>query len=454
MNAFNRRSFLRVLGAAAASSAVSLPVVRALAEAPKTPLRKDDAFIVIHAAGGWDVTLWADPRNAPDGIIDPATEDVVDVAGVKHWTPKAIAGGRSSFQIVERGTMRLGPAMGDLADRASKITIVNGISMETVSHPDGAYYSSTGRHLAGGRPLQTSIDTIFAGEVGPEDLLPLVSIQFPSTFLSSTLDVRATPLQMATVGSVGGSLARSNLFTTSEDRNGATMLLAEEAAGLAARSYEALPANRLRLQYEAVAKTLADASLLDVFDEQSLQSSLQPAFFLDGRGDRIVRRHHAKAAINAAFAVEAIKKGISRCVSFSASGFDTHTDNYADAPLAYQEFFEVISTLHAQLEAQNLAHRTHILVISEFCRTPQLNVRNGRDHYPNNSSLIISPTIKPGVQFGKSHPTQLLPENVITDAIGKRPVRPSDVLATMLSSIGIDPRKHLRDGEPIPELIA
>ena len=38
-------------------------------------------------------------------------------------------------------------------------------------------------------------------------------------------------------------------------------------------------------------------------------------------------------------------------------------------------------------------------------------------------------------------------------ADGRRPVTPPDVLASMVSAMGIDPRKYLRDGEAIPEIL-
>ena len=39
-------------------------VVAACAAGGSTAHAKDDFFVFVHAAGGWDVTLFADPRNA------------------------------------------------------------------------------------------------------------------------------------------------------------------------------------------------------------------------------------------------------------------------------------------------------------------------------------------------------------------------------------------------------
>jgi uncharacterized protein (DUF1501 family) len=92
--------------------------------------------------------------------------------------------------------------------------------------------------------------------------------------------------------------------------------------------------------------------------------------------------------------------------------------------------------------------------MSEFCRTPQVNLASGRDHYPNNSALVISPRFRGNTVFGKSDPEQVLPVATRMFSDGERAMAPPDLLATFLSAFGVDPRKYLRDGEPVPELLA
>lgn len=445
----DRRSFLKLFGATAAASMSTSPVMRALADSQPA---SDDRFILIHAAGGWDVTTWADPRNVPIADrLDPATNAVVTTEGVRHWKGAPLGGGVETFELVQRNGFALGPAFGGLIDRFDRVTLINGISMETVSHADGTYYSSTGRHLAGGRPLQTSVDSLLAGEIGPSDLLPLVSVGYPSTFLSHELDPRATPLRMAAIGDAGRALYRSEQRTFAADRSAVTALLAGEAAELALRTWDPSPAERLRLQYDALQRMLGDTSLLDTFDAAKLRATLQPAFFVDGGGQKIVRRFHDDVAENCAFAVEAIKKNMVRCVSFRARGFDMHGAEYETSLQMFQELFDVIGTLIDRLDAESLSHRVHVMIISDFCRTPQITLRGGRDHYPNNSTVIISPKFRGGKVFGETDVEQLLPKNVLATPLGPRPIRPGDVLATFLSSFGIDPRKHLRDGDVVGE---
>jgi hypothetical protein len=77
----------------------------------------------------------------------------------------------------------------------------------------------------------------------------------------------------------------------------------------------------------------------------------------------------------------------------------------------------------------------------------------GRDHYPNNSALVISPRFKGNFAFGKSDPEQLLPTPSRAFTNGTRAIAPPDLLATFLSAFGVQPRKYMRDGEIVPELL-
>ena len=148
-------------------------------------------------------------------------------------------------------------------------------------------------------------------------------------------------------------------------------------------------------------------------------------------------------------------------VSFALGGFDTHANNYRNQALCQQDMFDLLAVLLRKLDATPHPHRagaklsehTHILLVSDFCRTPQINIGGGRDHYPNNSALVISPRFRGNFVFGKSDPDQLLPAQAKTFSDGERPIAPPDLLATFLHAFGVPPRKYLRDGEVVSELL-
>jgi len=208
----NRRSLLKMFGAGAATFAL-----RPLWAAGAT---SDEFFVFIHASGGWDVTLWADPRNEKKVIVDPATTENTEIAPLTRWKSVKLDGDTDTFEILAPSDvpLRFGPGIGDLYDLRSRLTIINGLAMNTVSHPDGTTFSATGRHLAGARAPTSSIDVAIANELGAEQLLPDVAIQYPASFVGDRLDRRAVPLRVASAATIAKSLARSDAYLADDDR--------------------------------------------------------------------------------------------------------------------------------------------------------------------------------------------------------------------------------------------
>ena len=146
---------------------------------------------------------------------------------------------------------------------------------------------------------------------------------------------------------------------------------------------------------------------------------------------------------------------------FAVGGFDTHGNNYRTQAQLQQETFDLVAATIKSLDATphptktgaKLSEHTHILVVSDFCRTPQINLGMGRDHYPNNSALVVSPRFKANFTYGKTDEDQLLPVAVKKFTDGERAIAPPDLLATFVSAFGVEPRKYMRDGEVVPELL-
>ena len=78
-----RRTFLKLLSAGTLAAFGGPPSRRALADVAASS--GTEFFVFVHAAGGWDVTLWADPRNEARGIIHPASTENTDTSMVKRW---------------------------------------------------------------------------------------------------------------------------------------------------------------------------------------------------------------------------------------------------------------------------------------------------------------------------------------------------------------------------------
>src|SRR5205814_97251 len=80
------------------------PLARALADPHAA---ETEYFVLIHAAGGWDVTLWADPRNQRTGLIEPASTANTDTGPVRLWKDQTLDGDVRTFAPVEPRGSRL-----------------------------------------------------------------------------------------------------------------------------------------------------------------------------------------------------------------------------------------------------------------------------------------------------------------------------------------------------------
>jgi uncharacterized protein (DUF1501 family) len=121
----------------------------------------------------------------------------------------------------------------------------------------------------------------------------------------------------------------------------------------------------------------------------------------------------------------------------------TTLDDYRDTLCPV--FDQAYSALLGDLHARGLLESTLVVATGEFGRTPHLNPRGGRDHWPGCwSALFAGGGVRGGQVVGAS------------DALGgepaQRPVTPAEVAATVYHALGLDPRTTLEapDGQRLP----
>ncbi|MFO0677884.1 MAG: DUF1501 domain-containing protein [Polyangiaceae bacterium] len=471
----SRRSFLKAaLAGTVGASTFLQKEVPSFADAAAT---SDEFFVVVLLQGGWDVMLLTDPRNEKKGLVAPPTTETTDLATTKirHWTDAPFDGDVKTFAPVKphaNAAMRLGPAIGDLAAYYDRLTIVNGLAMSTVSHPDGVAFSTTGRHLGGGQPASATIDTMLASEFGRAQLIPSAAIGFPSVFLGNHLDRRAVPLKIPSLATVSRTLTRSTRFETAAERTRVTRMLAAEADDLAKGAARPTTFESWGAQLRSLESMLDRdrGDLRTLFDVTALQAAypdLHEPYADPVYGAATAAQKKAKffgaAPTNFAFAIESMRRDVLRTVSLTMGNFDTHfASNYRIHAALLQESMNLLAgflreldrTPHPTRAGKKLADHTHVLVVSDFCRSPGINLSGGRDHHPNNSAIVISPKWKGNRVIGSTDTEQVLPKIAGTFTDGARPIAPPDVLATMLASVDVDPRRYMRDGEVVPGVIA
>jgi hypothetical protein len=126
--------------------------------------------------------------------------------------------------------------------------------------------------------------------------------------------------------------------------------------------------------------------------------------------------------------------------------WDTHQNNY---PHLRQRLMpptdQALATLLDDLATRGLLDETLIVCMGEFGRSPRINGKGGRDHWPHVQSVMLAGAGVPGGSvFGASDRLGAYP--------AERPVTPADLTATVLHLLGVPPDLELHDrtGRPLP----
>jgi hypothetical protein len=170
--------------------------------------------------------------------------------------------------------------------------------------------------------------------------------------------------------------------------------------------------------------------------------------------DRYGDNNFGKGCLLARRLVEA---GVS-FVEVRMNGWDTHDDNFARIGNLANEVDPAFATLLADLKDRGLLDTTTVIWTGEFGRTPKINARGGRDHFPRAfNAALAGGGIRGGQVIGST-----------TDdgsAVADRPVSVPDLLASLCHSLQINPQhenvsplgrpmKIVEGGEPVAELFA
>ena len=139
--------------------------------------------------------------------------------------------------------------------------------------------------------------------------------------------------------------------------------------------------------------------------------------------------------------------------------YDMHENNFgmlknSNLPILDQAYPALIE----DLASRGLLESTLVIVMGEMGRTPRINAKAGRDHWPQcGFSLLTGGGVKSGFVFGETDRQAAYPT--------KNPVSPGDIVATVYQLLGIDPHLTVPDrfgrpihiahgGEPIREILA
>lgn len=142
----------------------------------------------------------------------------------------------------------------------------------------------------------------------------------------------------------------------------------------------------------------------------------------------------------------------------SGNHWDMHDNVFGMQKVLLPALDRIISGLLLDLEERSLLDETLVVIMGEMGRSPKVNARAGRDHWPQcGFALMAGGGIKRGYVLGKTDNQAAYPMD--------RPVSAGDMVATIYQQLGVDPHMTVPDltdrpihiahgGEPVWEIVA
>jgi hypothetical protein len=407
-----RRDFLRV--GALAGVGLSLSDYFALSSQGGVAAARGKAAIFIRLGGG------------------PSHMDTFDLK------PDAPDTHRGEFKPIKTNVdgVMISEHLPKLAKCADKFAILRGVSHTLAAHELGTRYMNTGN-----RPLPSlnypHYGAVVAKELRGTEYLPSF-VAVPSLGENATgyLGVEYGPFETGGSPQAGKALEVRGLGL----RNGVTLDDIDRRQNLLQRYDNAfgefgkedkLLSGMDQFGQKAYAM-MRSSKAREAFDSSKESASITRLFGTD------------QFSQNCLLATRLIESGV-RFASVSLGGWDTHSDNFSALKTKNLPTLDAgLSGLFNALAEKGLLETTAVFVTGEFGRTPKINQRAGRDHYPRAMFCLLGGGgIKGGQVVGES------------DAKGEGPkdkaITPDDVAATFYAALGIDSRKeyHTRTGRPI-----
>lgn len=415
----SRRTFLRSVAVGAAGASL-LGWKDAVALHADELRKKGMACILLFMRGGPSQLETFDPK--------PGTE---------HGGPtKSISTAVSGMHIAEGWTK--------LAEVMQDITIIRSVTNREGEHARATYQLHTG-YVPSGTVKYPSIGSIVASEIGPSefDLPHFVSIgnrlaTIGSGFLGMSVApfVVGNPEQMPTHVELPKGVSNQrfgrrldllkNLEQDFADSGGKPRV--EEHQGLYGSASQMVLSPRLKT--------------FDIGQEKA-----------DVR-DRYGRTPFGQGCLLARRLVES---GVT-FVEVELNGWDTHQDNFERVKKLSESADPAFTSLVADLKVRGMLDKTLVIWMGEFGRTPKINPKTGRDHFPQAFNVALAGGgMKGGKVIGATSPDAM--------SVKERPISVPDLFCSFYQALKINPRKEnmstlgrpikiIDSGKPVQELFA
>ena len=348
------------------------------------------------------------------------------VSQFESWDPKPNTkyGGPTRKISTSVPGMHIAELLPHTAQRMHRLSIVRSINTRINDHAGSRKVMETGRRVG---------DFPFIGAVASKYLTP------QDAALPGYIHISTRGLSKQSSAFLGAKHNELRLEGVKAPAN------IDRPAGLTAENAERR--NMLRLSLNSRFALRGQQALTEAYNssyEQAEKLMARKKLFEGKMSDKDLERygkHHF--GTNCIFARDLLENGAT-CVKVTHHGYDTHAENFNFHLEQLEEFDHTFCMLLDDLHDRGMLDSTLVMVMSEFGRTPKINVRYGRDHWGKSFGMAIGGCgIQPGAVIGAT--------NKLGTEVSDREVDGGHLFHTYFHALGLDSTQdHDIDGRTIP----
>lgn len=422
----SRRTFLTGCGLASIVGTAALTGFgrRVAAQGVQSPRN----LIVVFANGGWDTTYALDPKPGL-ATIDVPNGEVLEFEGIPIFTAPTRPAVTSFFE-----------------QYASLATVVRGINVQSINHPDCA------KRLLTGTPSDKNADvsTLVAHELGQERAIPSLVFgrsSYPGPHGSIT--ARAGALNQ-----IGTLLNPADGLPIGDPINDPVIpfIPADEETALIEQYLKSRGEAEGVLRGGDGRSAQRYQDYVDSIDRAKQMREVADFGELDYAGD---------LSIQAQIGVSALEQELAWSLHLEAGDFDTHSYNPIQA-YQHETFYaglitlmDLLTTRPGVMPGNKMIDETVVAVMSEMGRTPKLNATGGKDHWPVTSAMFLGAGVGGGRALGatddEAGSVNVDYQTGQADPDNGQALQYGNLAAALLEACGIDSSNHLQS-EPFHAL--
>jgi uncharacterized protein (DUF1501 family) len=328
-------------------------------------------------------------------------------------------GGETKAIDTASGGIQISENLPEVAKAMNDLCLIRSMTSKEGSHPRASYLMHTG-YLPTATVKYPTLGSIVAKEIGePASELPSF-VRIGNARFGDSAGLLGVDFDPFMVQAAGRPPENTALATTQPRYERRLSLLTRLEAEFANQGGKQEVSDHQKV-YAQAAKMITSPKM-SAFDLQKEPQTMRDAYGSGqfGQGCLLARR--------------LIESGVT-FVEVNLGNWDTHDNNFERSKTLCGQLDQPLAALLADLKQRGMLDKTLVVWTGEFGRTPRINPRGGRDHYPRAfNAALAGGGVKGGQVIGQL--------DAGGESVKDRPVSVADLFRTICHGLAIDAGKE------------